>query len=147
MLYRSNNGETWERITILGNEEGTVEATVYDVTISSQNPEHVLAGLGIIRKSTNNGETWTTVYNEAGIYTFTRSAGNPEVVYGSGENANGRLVFVASNDFGDTWEMVEFEENVSTGLRVNDMVSVLQDGEEVLYFATNKGLYSYRFER
>lgn len=100
---------------------------------------------GGIRKSTNNGETWSTVFDEAGILTLAHSTRNPETVYASGINSQGRLFFNASGDFGDTWQTVEFEDSPDQ-IHVNDMVSLNEDGAEVLYFATNKGVYSYTFE-
>jgi hypothetical protein len=32
-------------------------------------------------------------------------------------------------------------------IKVNDMISVMQNCHEVLYFGTNKGIYSYTFAK
>jgi photosystem II stability/assembly factor-like uncharacterized protein len=149
LLIRSTDrGDTWQNLQVIEN----VETTVYDLVANKSNSNVLLAGTSgavtpanLIRKSTDGGQTWETVRENIGALTLTHSARNPEVVYASGRNANGTLFFAASNDFGDTWETVEME-NSSSGMRVNDMVSVIENGKEVLYLGTNQGVYSYRFE-
>jgi len=130
-----------EELTVLKNTEDTI----HDLLINPNSSDQVIIGLGGILKTTDNGESWEAAFNEAAIYTFAHSARNPEIVYASGVNARGQLFFIASGDFGDTWQTVEFESG-PTQIRVNDMVSVLENGNEVLYFGTNKGVYSYTFE-
>jgi hypothetical protein len=53
-----------------------------------------------------------------------------------------RLFFLATNNFGDTWQTIEHPESPAN-IYVNDMVSVTEDGQEVIYLGTNKGLYSF----
>ena len=143
LIRSKDDGETWEYVRLF---EDFIETTVYDVAIHHQTSNRIMTGLGIgVRRSTDDSETWKSIFNEAAIFTFTHSARNPEVVYASGINQNGTLFFTASNNFGDSWEIVEFESG-STQIWVNDMISVLQNGKEVLYFGTNQGLYSYTFE-
>lgn len=138
----TDGGENWQLIDILKN----VETTVYDVAIDPSSSNRVLAGLGRgIRKSTDGGESWRTVFERAGIYTFTHSASNPEVIYAAGQTQESTLSFFATGDFGDTWQTVEMQEGPA-GITVNDMVSVMADGMEVLYLGTNQGVYSYTFE-
>jgi photosystem II stability/assembly factor-like uncharacterized protein len=143
-LFKSTDGGgTWERLAILEN----VETTVFDVATHPSDNNTVIAGLGIgIRKSTDGGRSWTTTFDQAGIYTLAHSARDGRIVYAAGTTRNGRLSFFASGDFGDTWQTVEFESG-PTQIRVNDMISVLENGKEVLYFGTNKGVYSFTFEQ
>lgn len=138
-LARStDNGNSWKNIDV-GN-------TAWDIWVFPNNPDNILITTdGGIRRSTDGGENWQQVFSEAGIRTFVHSARNPEVVYASGESPNGTLFFAASRNFGDSWKTILWEEG-PTGVTVNDMVSVMENGNEVLYFGTNKGVYSYRFE-
>lgn len=142
LIKSTNGGDDWEFVDILPDSENTV----YGVTVRHQQSEHVLAGVGGgILKTTDSGSNWETVYTGVNTYTFTKSSRNPDVIYASGMNATGRLFFLASNDFGDTWELQEFNEGPAE-LFVYDMVSVTEDGDEVLYFSTNKGVLSFRFD-
>jgi photosystem II stability/assembly factor-like uncharacterized protein len=142
LLKSEDNGESWTGILVIEK----VETTVFDVASHPSNNDIVLAGLGIgIRKTTDGGQNWGTSFQQAGIHSFTHSADNPEIVYASGRNSAGTLFFVASGDFGNSWETIEMPDSPA-GMQVNDMVSVMVDGQEVLYFGTNKGVYSYRFE-
>lgn len=143
ILFTSkNSGNDWEGFIPIEN----VETTVYDVAIHHKKSNQVMAGLGIgIRRSTDNGKSWATAYNETAVFSLTHSASKTGVIYASGVNSQGTLFFAASGDFGSSWETVEME-NSPTGIQVNDMVSVLQDEQEVLYLGTNKGVYSFTFE-
>ncbi|MFA5669471.1 MAG: hypothetical protein WC967_09505 [Balneolaceae bacterium] len=142
-LFKSENGgDNWEGLVVIKD----IEATIYDILISLNSSDQVIVALGGgIHKSTDSGKTWSTVSVEgAGVFTLTHSARNTKIVYATGLNAQGTLFFAASGDFGDTWETVEFEGG-PTQIQVNDMISVLQNDKEVLYFGTNKGVYSYTF--
>lgn len=148
LLRSTDDGNSWEWITVLEN----TEAVTFDIAIHPTYSKQIMIGLSgtvssanIIRRSIDNGETWNTVFEGAGIHTFTHSARNPEIVYASGINAQRQLFFIASADFGETWETIEYPESPSQ-IYTNDMVSVLENGKEVLYFGTNKGVYSYTFE-
>jgi photosystem II stability/assembly factor-like uncharacterized protein len=141
-LFKSENGgDDWKGLTVLKN----TEATIHDLLINPNSSDQVIIGLGGILKTTDNGESWEAIFKDAGIYTLTHSARDPEVVYGSGVNALRQLFFIASNDFGDSWQTIEYPES-PTGIRINDMISVMQNGKEVLYFGTNKGVYSFTFD-
>ncbi len=141
LLLSEDGGATWNGFLVIDN----VEAIVYDIVSNPSAKDDILAGLGIIRKSTDGGQSWTTTFNNAAVYTLTHSIRNPETVYASGRNADGTLFFAASGDFGDSWQTVAMPDS-PTGIQVNDMVSVSEGGQEVLYLGTNKGLYSYQFE-
>jgi photosystem II stability/assembly factor-like uncharacterized protein len=148
LVKSTDGGNSWERIDVIQN----VETRVYDLIINANISDHILVGLGgsittanVIRKSTDGGETWETVLEGINTRTFAHSAGNPGWVYASGRNATGNLFFVASGDFGESWETVEWEDSPA-GVQINDMVSVIEGGREVLYFGTNKGVFSYSFE-
>ena len=142
LVKSTDGGGTWERLGILEN----VETTVYDVATHPSDNNTVIAGLGIgIRKSTDGGRSWTTTFDQAGIFTLARSARDGRIVYAAGTTRDGRLSFFASSDFGDTWQQVTLPDSPA-GMQVNDMVSVTENGREVLYLGTNKGVYSYQFD-
>lgn len=142
LIKSTNRGDDWEFVDILPNSENTV----FDVAIRHQRSDHVLAGVGGgILKTTNSGTGWETVYTGIDIHTFTKSSRIPEVIFASGWNPSGTLFFLGSNDFGDTWVTQEFNKG-PTGIIVSDMVSVVEEGNEVFYFGTNNGVYSFRFD-
>lgn len=149
ILSKSTNaGESWTQLSVIEN----VETNLYDLLIQPGNSNFLIAGMGgtlssanIIRKSTDGGQSWETVYGGVNARTLAHSARDPELVYASGRNADGSLFFAASGDFGDSWQTVEWPES-PTGVQVNDITSVMENGREVLYFATNQGVFSYTFE-
>ncbi len=143
-----DGGESWTR---LDKSLDGGDATCYDALLHPDNSDHVLIGLGgavkesnKIRKSTDSGQNWETVLSGSNIRTFAHSADNPEIVYASGRNADGTLFFAASQDFGDSWQQVEWQDS-PIGIQINDIVSVMESGQEVLYFGTNQGIFSYTF--
>jgi len=147
VVKTTDGGITWESLSVPG-----PEATASDICFHPSVINSILVGFysdvttgNVIRKSNDGGKNWNTVLDGIGIRTFTHSARNPEIVYGSGLNDKGTLFFTASNDFGDTWQRVEWADSPA-GIQVNDMVSVMENGHEVLYLGTNMGLYSYTFE-
>ena len=146
LLYKSKDeGSTWGEISVIEN----IKAIARDVKDIN---DYVFVGLSgnipaanIIRRSEDNGETWETVFEGAGIYSFTQSSRNADIIYASGRNSTGTLFFLVSDDFGDTWQTIALEDNPGE-IHVNDMVSVMEDGQEVIYLGTNKGLYSFTVE-
>jgi photosystem II stability/assembly factor-like uncharacterized protein len=148
LVKSTDKGNNWKYIRVFG----LTEAGVGDVVVHRSNPNKVLAGLAsgfkdgsIIRKSIDGGQSWQTVLEEVGVSTFARSARNSEIIYATGRNADLTLFFVITNDFGKVWKWVNME-NSPTDIRVFDMVSLLENGKEVLFFGTNKGIYTYTFE-
>jgi photosystem II stability/assembly factor-like uncharacterized protein len=143
-LITYNGGEEWKVSSIIENSE----TDVTDAIINISSSDEILVGstpVAFIRKSTNKGESWETVQSGNVILSFTRSPRNENIIYASGVNQNGRLFFTTTQNFGESWETIEMPDSPA-GIRVNDMVSVMQSGKEVLYFGTNQGVYSYRFE-
>lgn len=149
LIKSVNGGNDWTMLN--QNIDFNTDATVYDVILSSEKSELVLAGFGgavssarVIRKSTDGGQTWRTVLEEINIRTFTHGARHPEIVYASGRQKGDLLFFNATNDFGESWEQVT-NESVPPGITINDLVAVESSGQEILYLATDRGLYSYTF--
>lgn len=137
-----NGGDDWEIMNILPYGSNIM----FDVAVHHERSDHVLAGMGRgIMRTTNAGDSWETAYPDKNIHVLTKSSRNPEVIYASGVNANGTLFFLSSNDFGDMWVLQEFD-NGPVELYVNDMVSVIENDEEVLYFGTSKGAFSFRID-
>ncbi len=149
LLFKSSNGgKKWKGLIVIQN----VETTVWDVAIHPKKSKVILAGCAgvvpparIIRKSNDGGENWHTVLQGINTHTLAHSVSDPRILYASGRNAKGTLFFAVTTDFGETWERVTME-NSPTGIIVNDMISVMENDREVLYFGTNKGLYSFTFD-
>lgn len=143
-----HNGKQWSYLKPSG-----AEAYVYDLMLKYNNANHILVAMDgsfessrVVQKSTDGGKTWKTVLDKIGARTLTQSTCNPQTIYVSGRNQNDKLFFMASDNFGETWEMVVIK-NGPTDIVINDMISIVQNEREALYFATNKGIYSYIFEK
>lgn len=140
LIKSKDYGSTWER-----KEKGL--GGVGDLIVNAHYPDQVLVAAVGIAKSMDDGNSWhyiSSVHFSAS--TFEYSARNPMIIYVSGQNKNGTLFFAASRDFSDTWKTVTMP-NSPTGITINDMVSVMQNGHEALYFGTTKGVYSYTFKK
>lgn len=138
ILKSVDQGQSW----VIIYEEGSFSEFL---TVSPYHPDQIWTGgwtsifSPYLAKSTDGGQSWETVLKGINTRTLTHSTRNPEIVYASGRNANGSLFFVASSDFGESWEQIQWN-NSPAGVQVNDMVSVMEGGREVLYFGTNKGV-------
>lgn len=151
-LFKSTDyGTSWTRLVSI---EGP-EAVCYDVATNPDNKEAILAGFSgtvsnalQIRKSADNGQTWKVVYTGAGIHALAQSPKDGHIVYASGLYMNNSepIFFAASNDFGDTWQTVA-DTTGPTGITTNDLVAATVNGNEVLFFGTNKGVYEYAFSK
>lgn len=144
-----DGGESWTNLNEQIYSDG--DATVYAATVHPED-EHVvmvsLVGLGsgnAIRKSVDGGQNWTTVLEGYNIQALKNGLNAPNRVYASGRSTTGHLFVAISEDYGESWEIEEYEEGAS-GIQTNDMIVVEVNGHETLYFATTKGVYSYTFE-
>lgn len=129
-----------------------VEAVAYDVMTHPENSEWVLVGLGgtiakanSIKKSKDGGESWHVALGEIGAHAFAHSIRYPRVVYASGRDASTRPFFVATADFGETWQKQTFEEG-PVFVTINDLAVIIVDSRENLILGTDRGLFSFRFE-
>lgn len=149
-LRRSlDGGNNWRYLkTPLENTESDVTSIATLPSDSSSLLIGMASGFvsgSIIRKSTDGGQTWHTVQDSVFTLTMIQSLDAPETVYASGGNATRTLFFLQTQNFGDSWETIEYKDSPAD-IRVNDMVAVEENGHEVLYLGTNKGVYSYRFD-
>jgi len=147
-LWKSvDNGESWENVS--DGLSHNVEGVAYDVVTHSGDADKVLTGLGggsnRVMKSTDGGENWEMVLENTAVHTFARSPQNPNLIYASGRDVTGKLFFAYTSNFGDTWEKQIFEEG-SERVATNDMDVMMIDGKEVIFFGTDKGLYTYEVE-
>ena len=153
-LFKSiNYGISWTRFFSI---EGP-EAVCYDIATNPYNKEAILAGLSgtvlealQIRKSVDGGQTWKVVYTGEGIYALAQSPKDGRIVYASGLYMNNSepLFFAASNNFGNTWQTVaDTTSTAPTGIHTNDLVAATVNGNEILFFGTNKGVYEYAFSK
>ncbi|MEX2477753.1 MAG: hypothetical protein WD357_04920 [Gracilimonas sp.] len=139
----SDGGETWTNLNqkLSGSNSGM---SVYSAILAPENEQVVLAGTGsAIQKSTDGGETWEIVLTGKVIKSFKNSLVNPNRVYATGYSVSESGLFVAiSEDYGDTWEVIEYE-NGPADVETNELKIAQQNGYDVLFFATNNGVYSY----
>jgi photosystem II stability/assembly factor-like uncharacterized protein len=145
-----DGGERWIDL----NEEVyfNTNANVYAAVVHSKNQQTVLTGFGgtvsaasVIRKSDDGGETWKTVLEGYNIRSLKNSGLKPNRVYASGRSPQGQLFVAISDNYGDSWEIETYEESPA-GIQTNDMVVTEVNGNETIYFGTNKGVYSLSFE-
>lgn len=145
LLKSTDAGSTWKHMPITG-----AEANVNDLLVKPGQSQVVIAGLEgvfsqarVLRKSTDSGQSWQTVHDGFSTRTMAHSASNSETIYASGRNDTSTLFFAKSTDFGDSWQEIAVPDTPER-ITVNDMLSVMTGGAEVLYFGTNKGVFSYR---
>lgn len=147
-LFKSDDyGETWTNVT--DGLSDNVEAVAYDVVTHSEDPDMVLAGLAgaiavsnKVMKSTNGGQTWVNALEQTGILTFARSLRDPNLIYAGGRDASTKLFFAWTIDFGETWEKQIFEDGPDR-VTTTDMEVMTIDGKEVIFFGTDKGLFTF----
>ena len=141
LLRSIDGGTTWQNFRTIEFTEGIN----FDIAFNPDDSDQIMVSLGGgIRRSIDFGETWTTVLQAPYIfYTMTPSASDASVIYASGEAfQNGQLFLFRTEDFGDSWQTVTVDTTIQD-VHVNDMVSVLEDGREVIYFGTNKGVFTH----
>jgi len=148
LLKSTDYGTSWKNLSNIG----TTAQVCYDMVSHPRNENLIIAGMDgnfnpslQIRKSTDGGQSWQTVLEGFGIRTLAHSKQNADWIYASGRNKDGTLFVLLSTDFGNAWEEITIRETPG-GIVVNDIVSALVDGQEVLYFGTNKGVFRYEFE-
>jgi len=125
------------------------DATIYTTLVLPNNEQSILIGLSsitrsAIRKSNNGGETWKPVLDGYNILTLQNGLANSGRVYASGQNDNKKLFVAMSEDYGETWETLEFEGSPEE-LFTKELIVTEIDGKETLFFGTNKGVYSLTF--
>ncbi|MBO6620308.1 MAG: hypothetical protein JJ892_13330 [Balneola sp.] len=142
-LHRTTDGgETWEFI----NTFELAYSENFDILFNETDQDHIIVGLGgAIRSSRDLGETWETVLLESYSFkTFAKSS-SPGKIFASGTSRDNAFFMFLSYDYGLNWVKLDFEE-APENMEVNDMVAVQEEGREVLYLGTNRGLFSYIVE-
>ena len=149
ILWKSTDyGYTWQVLLKNVYNDG-VETNISDLLINPLHSDTLLIGeeVGIkegngIKRSYDDGQTWTKVYNQTPVYTLTSDPINTDQVYASGHNQTSTLFFASSPDFGDTWKIVTDSAGPSD-IYTNTLLADTLHGKKVLYFGTNKGVYWY----
>ncbi|HKI43888.1 MAG TPA: hypothetical protein VKA08_01025 [Balneolales bacterium] len=149
ILWKSTDyGSTWQVLLKNVYNDG-VETNISDLLIYPLHSDTLLIGeeAGIkegngIKRSYDDGQTWTKVYNQTPVYALTGDPINADQVYASGHNQASTLFFASSPDFGDTWNIVTDNPGPS-GVYTNTLFADTLNGKKVLYFGTNKGVYRY----
>lgn len=141
----TNRGETW--IGVNPPYEG--DNAVYSLVSHPDNPEHILVGMeGQILYSTDGGENYeTSIFFEDGTYILNleKQDAQQETVYATGSQggtSGGNLFFYESNDFGQNWELHEYDQDL--GATYSNDVAIQASGNTlILYFATGDGVYRF----
>lgn len=145
-----DDGLSWKVFT---DEELDInsDATIYSVLSHPEKKDEVLIGLGgstssanMIRKSENGGLEWKSVFSGKNIRSIANSKMKTDRVYASGISDNGELFIVISDDFGNNWSLISYEDN-SNDFKVNDIIVKPENDSEKVYLSTNKGIYSVEF--
>ncbi|MEX0607937.1 MAG: sialidase family protein [Balneolaceae bacterium] len=146
----SDGGETWTELN--ENVSFNTDANANSTAIHQENERMVLVGFGggvslanVVRKSADGGETWNTVLEGYNIQALKNSSVQSGRVYGSGISPKGRLFVAISTDYGDNWRIEEFKESPGE-VQTNEMIVTEVEGRETIFFATNKGVYSFTLE-
>jgi photosystem II stability/assembly factor-like uncharacterized protein len=143
LLKSNDHGETW--IDVTQGLSNNTDAVAYDITTNPEDTNLVLVGLSrYAKKSIDGGETWELSLPETGVHAFARSLRNPDLIFASGRDASAKLFFASTTDFGETWQKEMFEDGPSA-VTTNDLAVLTIDGKELLFLATDKGLFSYTF--
>lgn len=146
LVKSEDGGDSWKRIDIFkGLDVNPFEATVFDIAIHPDVSSKILIGMGGVLRTDDYGDTLEVVSTETSIRALTNSPSENETLYATGIHPSSKLAMSITLDFGDTWEMLIYKEGPDEVI-VNDLVVVEVEGREVLYFATNQGVYSYTFE-
>jgi len=148
LLRTTDGGETWENLLFeLQIFEAGYESTAYSIAIRPGRSSHLLLGLGVgVFRSTDLGKSWESVFDQAAVLAMANSPRFSRAVYAAGFNQQQTLFLLVTPDFGSTWKTIE-KENSPSNIHVNDLTLVEQDGQDVLYFGTNRGVFSYRIDR
>lgn len=145
LLRSTDGGETW--LGVDPPYEG--DDAVYSLVSHSENPDHILIGMeGQIRSSNDGGLNWdTSITFDDGTYItrMKKTNSQEETIFATGSQngtSGGNLFFYESHDFGQNWELNEFEEG-NGSFYISDLKVHRNEGETVLYFATDQGVYQY----
>ncbi|HEY0750365.1 MAG TPA: hypothetical protein VGD26_04385 [Chitinophagaceae bacterium] len=149
-VYKTTDGgKTWKRTLYINNQTGAS-----DLVMEPGNPQVFYAGTWrVIRtpyslesggegsglwKSTDGGETWTSITTNKGLPKGTWgivgvavAASNPDKVYAIMENANGGMY--VSNDAGETWTMTSNDNNIRQRAWYYTKVFVDPKNENLVY--------------
>lgn len=147
LIRSTDGGATWKNLLFeLQIFEVPFESTAYSIAIRPGRSSHLLLGLGVgVFRSTDLGESWTSVFDEAAVLTLANSLHSAQTVYAGGYNSERTLFLLATPNFGGFWQTIEMP-NSPPGIHVNHIVSTEQNGREVLFLGTNRGLYSFHLE-
>lgn len=139
-----DNGQTWDSFLIGG--EGVVQDMVFHPTKSNRMLAGTYGAFNFqVIGTYDKGESWDILNENYGIFAFAQSPQDGRLVYAAGVNKNSTLSFLVSSDFGKHWQQITHPEGIDK-IFTNDL-AVIQDGEaDVLFFATNRGVFRYKFE-
>jgi hypothetical protein len=126
----TNSGVSWD--TLIGG------ISVTDVDINPVDPQTIYVSAGVIFKTEDGGENWTTIYDslnlflEEALYTITIDPVSPETIYtGAGGPHGGGLR--RSRDGGITWNTIDSNQLLWSGILT---IIVKPDDNNTIYVGT-----------
>lgn len=138
-------GNTWQEIYIDGGGDNTCNTLI----VHPDNYNKILVGLRqYIIMSSDGGENWSTAFYSptyTSIFDMEISPNNDELVYATGRKQGATeydLFFLKSYDFGFSWDTVYYPSNNNSYL-CRDLEIVKEDSKDIMYFATDHGIYRY----
>lgn len=148
LIHSDDNGDTWQLIDITVDGEGLLT----DLVLHPANNQAWIVGVSkdvgtkiSIKKTRDEGKIWKTTREGERILNLVKSPQDGRVVYASGANDQQGPWFIASRDFGDTWQEVINPDEISIPITAD--ITAIQRGEsDILFFATNRGVFSYTIE-
>ncbi len=147
LLKSTDYGNTWEQFENEMNPEGNNASNC--LFINPNNSDDLFLGMeGRIMRSLDGAYSWDTVLAPSSytyILDIALSPTDPDVVYATGSDngtLHGDLMYYISHDFGNSWDTIF--SGLGNDFYANDLLIIQDSNKDVLFFGTNKGMYTYK---
>lgn len=145
VLRSTDYGETWTMISL----DAGGDNAVYSMAVHPETGEILIGMEGRIMASTDDGETWSTVFEpESSAYILSMDVledGGRYTVFAAGSEggtSGGRIVLYRSDDFGATWGRIDYPDGPQQTSTASIVVSET-GGQTTVYLGTGHGVFRY----
>jgi hypothetical protein len=139
IMKSTDRGENWDLLDVYGGGDNRC----HDIAVYPGNSDMAWTSMeGRVRRTDDGGESWTDVLvNDHYLFGIEIDTLRPTIIYTSGGQAAEPLTLFVSENGGDTWFSIAEE----TGGQncAHDLLLASDIGCNVLYFATDYGVYRY----